>query len=146
MSSTESKALFRHLWTVVLCINYVYINKIFCQEISTSYRYTFMPKTQFWGVYLIFHFYLRRPRLHISPRCKSNVNLANLQYFYTGRNTTLMYQYNDCNLNCKLKGCNSVAFESSHCTIARPYLAIGQGGQLPPQRNWLQSILFVHSS
>ena len=23
----------------------------------------------------------------------------------------------------------------------RPYLAIGQGGQLPPQRNWLQSII-----
>ena len=50
-------------------------------------------------------------QLYISPRCcKSNVNLANLQYFYTGWNTTLMYQYNDCNLNCKLKGCNSVVF------------------------------------
>ena len=63
MSSIESKALFRHHWTVVLCINYVYIDKTFCQEISTSYRYTFLPKTQFRGVYLIFHFYLRRPHI-----------------------------------------------------------------------------------
>jgi len=50
-------------------------------------------------------------QLYISPRCcKSNVHLANLQYFYTGWNTTLMYQHNDCNLNCKLKGCNFVVF------------------------------------
>jgi len=32
------------------------------------------------------------------------------------------------------------------CALPRPYLAVGQGGQLPPQRNWLQSINFVHSS
>ena len=38
------------------------------------------------------------------------VNLANSQYFYTVPNTTLMYQYNGCNLNCKLKDCNSVVF------------------------------------
>ena len=37
-------------------------------------------------------------------------NLANSQYFYTVPNTTLMYQYNGCNLNCKLKDCNSVVF------------------------------------
>jgi len=28
------------------------------------------------------------------------------------------------------------------CTaLPRPYLVTGQGGQLPPQRNWLQSII-----
>jgi len=28
--------------------------------------------------------------------------------------------------------------------FTRPYLAIGQGGQLHPQRNWLQSIIKYH--
>ena len=49
--------------------------------------------------------------VYFSPRCcKCVVNFANSQYFYTVPNTTLMYQYNGCNLNCKLKDCNSVVF------------------------------------
>jgi len=31
-------------------------------------------------------------------------------------------------------------YEKLH-VLSRPYLAMGQGGQLPPQINWLQSII-----
>ena len=44
----------------------------------------------------------------VFTKIKSVVDLANSLYFYTVPNTTLMYQYNGCNLNCKLKDRNSV--------------------------------------
>ena len=39
------------------------------------------------------------------------------------------------------KGLNRALKQLQVYCIPRPYLAIGQGGQLPPQRNWLQSII-----
>ena len=34
-----------------------------------------------------------------------------------------------------------INYSRFNALYSRPYLAIGQGGQLPPQRNWLQSII-----